>query len=364
MGRGGAGFEALGDLEAAAEGAVPPEVWSYIQGGAGEERTLADNLAAFRRRSIRPRALVDVTQLDLGTHLLGHALSAPCYVAPTAYQGLIHPEGEVATARAASAAGVLTMLSTLSSCSLESVADAAPKGPLWFQLYLQPDLEVTLRLLDRAETAGFSAIVLTVDVPVLGIRDRQVRSGFALDESIPLGNGPAVVPPPRGPTALSGGRYGLRSDAGAVWDTLDWLRAHTNLPIVVKGILGAQDARRSLDHGARAVVVSNHGGRQLDGAPAALDVLPEVVAEVNGDAEVYLDGGVRRGADVAIALAMGAKAVGLGRPILWALAAGGEAGVARYLALLQVELANVMALVGRRSIPEIDRFLLGPEPNP
>lgn len=355
----GAGFETLGQLESVARQKVGPRVWGYIQGGAGDERTLEANRRAFLRRSLLPRAFVDVSRIDLGTHVLGHSLSAPFYVAPTAYQGLVHPGGECAMARAASSEGILAMFSTLSSSSIEEIAACAPKGPRWFQLYLQPDSSLTLNLVGRAESSGCTALVLTADVPVLGVRDRQLESGFALDETIPLGNGPGVVPPPRGPSVGPEGRYVLRNDAADGWDVLDWLRAHTNLPIVVKGLLTASDARLAVDHGARAVIVSNHGGRQLDGAPAALDALPEVVREVEGDAEVYFDSGVRRGADVLIALALGARAVGLGRPALWALAAGGEAGVARLLALLKVELANEMAQCGRRSISEVDRFLLG-----
>ncbi|MGI0131788.1 MAG: alpha-hydroxy acid oxidase [Thermoplasmata archaeon] len=356
---GAPGFATLGDLEAEAQRKVDAATWGYIAGGAGEERTILENRRAFARRVLRPRLLAEVAHIDISTHMLGEALRAPFYIAPMAYQALIHPDGEAAMTRAATDAGVLTMVSTLSSYSIEAISSAAPQGRRWFQLYLQPDPTVTLQLLERAEASGCSAIVLTADAPVLGIRDRQRRSGFALDETIPLGNGPSVVPPSRGPTPDPDGGFTLRRDAASGWDVMDWLRAHTDLPLVVKGVLSAEDARHALDHGARAVIVSNHGGRQLDGTPAALDALPEVVREVGEDGEVYLDGGVRRGADVAIALALGAKAVGLGRPALHALAAGGADGVAHLLDLLKVELANVMALIGRRTLSELDPPLVG-----
>ncbi len=352
------GFRTLSDLEESASRRVLDHVWAYIQGGSGDERTLAANLAAFRRRSLRPRVLVDVTSIDLSTTVLGRRTRAPFFVAPTAYQGMVHPEGEVAVARAARDAGLLGAFSTLSSRSLEEIAAASGDGVRWFQLYLQPDFGVSKSLVERAERAGYAAIVLTADVPVLGSRDRQAQGGFAIDASVPVGNGADVVPPSRAPL-LQGEEYRLRSDAGSTWEVLDQLREATRLPIVVKGILTGADARRAVDHGARGIVVSNHGGRQLDGSPAALDALAEVVASVGGATEVYLDGGVRRGSDVLVALAMGARAVGLGRPVLWALAAGGGAGVAHYFSLLGVELATSMALAGRTNLADVDASLLG-----
>lgn len=352
------GFLTLSELEESASRRVTDAVWAYLQTGAGDERTLASNLAAFRRRTIRPRVLEDVSALDLTTRILERPARLPFFVAPTAYQRMVHPDGEAGTARAAAATGALAAFSTLSSCSLEEIATAAPEGLRWFQLYLQPDFEVSKRLVERAERAGFAAIVLTVDVPVLGNRDRQARAGFAIDSSVPVGNGSDVVPPSRAPV-LQGAEYRLRSDAASTWTTIDQLRESTRLPIVVKGILTADGARSAVEHGARGIVVSNHGGRQLDGAPASLDALAEVVAAVGDRAEVYLDGGVRRGADVVIALSMGARAVGLGRPILWALAAGGEAGVAHYLSLLGVDVATTLALAGRRSVRELDASVVG-----
>jgi len=354
------GFMSLGDLEEAASRKIPPALWNYVQGGAAEETTLRDNHAAFLRRTLRSRVLVDVTEIDPTTTLLGAPVNAPFFACPTAYHGSIHPDAEMGTARAASAAGVLAVFSTLSSASLEQIAAAAPAGPQWFQLYLQPEFSASRRLVERAEKAGYSALVLTVDLPVLANRDRQAHGGFAVEGWPPLGNGPDIVGPPRGFDAR-GGTFALRSEAGAGWKILDQLREVTDLPIVVKGVLTPDDARLAVEHGARGVVVSNHGGRQLDGAPASLDALPEVVAAVGSRAEVYLDGGVRRGADIVMALGLGARAVGLGRPILWGLGAGGERGVARVFSLLMVDLLTTMALTGRRRISEIDPTVLGPD---
>ncbi len=355
------GFRTLGELEAAASRTLPAALWDYVQGGAGEERTVRANRAAFQARVLRPRVLADVRSIDLRTTVLGQRVRLPIFVAPTAYQGSIHPEGEAGTARGAADWGALAVFSTLSSQSLEAIAEAAPGGPRWFQLYLQPDRSVTRRLVERAETAGYRAIVLTVDVPLLANRDRQARGGFALDAPVPVGNGPDVLSPSRAPVD-DGDAYRIRDDAGATWETLTELRNYTSLPLVVKGILTAEDARRAVDHGARGIVVSNHGGRQLDGAPASLDALSEVVAEVGTEAEVYLDGGARRGTDVVLALALGARAVGLGRPVLWALAVGGSAGVSRLFELLGRELATVMALAGRRSLLELGPELVGRSP--
>ncbi|MCI4354237.1 MAG: alpha-hydroxy-acid oxidizing protein [Thermoplasmata archaeon] len=351
-------FRTLADLERVAESRVPGAIWDYIQGGAGEERTLQANREAFRRRTLRPRVLVDVSALDPTTSMLGTPVRAPYYVAPTAYQGQIHPDGERGTARAAAGAGVLAMFSTLSSTSLEAIAEASGPGPRWFQLYLQPEFARTRQLVERAERAGYSAIVLTADVPMLAVRDRQAREGFALDAPVELGNGPEFVMPPR-VASREGAVFRLRPEAAVGWPIIDRLREVTELPIVVKGILRPDDAHRAVEHGARAIVVSNHGGRQLDGAPAALDVLPEIVAAVGTRAEVYLDGGVRRASDVLLALALGARAVGIGRPVLWALAVGGAEGVARYLSLLEAELVNVMALCGTAKLADVDRSLLG-----
>jgi len=354
-------FRSLSDLEEVASRKVGPKVWSYLESAAGTGTTERANRAAFDRWTVLPRVLAGIRTVDLGTKLLGTEVRMPVFVAPTAYQGLVHPDGEVGTARAAARAGLLALFSTLSTRSLEEISSARPLGPRWFQLYLQPEWTTTAELVRRAERAGFTAIVLTADVPVLGVRDGQLRTGFAIDSTLPVGSGPDVVPPPRGPEP-AGEKWTLGREPAESWEVMDRLRETTRLPIVVKGILTAADARRAVDYGARAVIVSNHGGRQLDRAPASLSVLADVAGAVGAGAEVYLDGGVRRGSDILIALALGARAVGVGRPVLWALAAGGEAGVGRYFSLLASDLATTMALAGRSAVPEVDRTAIAPAP--
>ncbi len=352
-----AGFSTLSDLEEAASRKTDKSAWAYIQGGAGEEWTVRANREAFHRRTLRPRVLVDVENLEFGTTLLGTKVSAPFYVSPTASHGLVHPDAEAATARAASKSDILASFSTLSSISMEDIAKAAPTGPRWFQLYLQPEFSATKNLVERAEKADYKAIILTVDMPVAGTRDKENQAGSPLASSIVLGNGREVVRPLRNPI-VDGDHAHIRKEASNTWEVVDRLREITRLPLVLKGILTREDARRASDHGAKGVVVSNHGGRQLDRAPASLDALPEVVEEVGSEVEVYFDGGIRRGSDIVMALALGARAVGLGRLVFWALAAGGEAGVSKLLSLLKTDLATVMALTGRRTISEIDRSLV------
>ncbi len=352
-----AGFSTLSDLEGAASRKTDKSAWAYIQGGAGEEWTIKANREAFHRRTLRPRVLVDVENLEFATTLLGTKVSAPFYVSPTASHGLVHPDAEAATARAASKANILAAFSTLTSISLEGIAKAAPTGARWFQLYLQPDFSVTESLVKRAEESRYKAIILTVDMPVAGNRDRENQAGSPLASPTVLGNGREVVRPLRNPI-VENGRAHIRKEASNTWEVVDRLQEITRLPLVLKGILTREDARLAVSHGARGVIVSNHGGRQLDGAPASLDALPEVVDAVGSEVDVYFDGGIRRGSDIITALALGAKAVGIGRPVFWALAAGGEAGVSRLLALLKTDLATVMALTGRRTLSEIDKSLV------
>ncbi len=348
----------LGDLESAAERTLSPEVWAYVSSGASEEDALRGNRDAFRRRTLRPRQLTDVTSIDTTTRILDEPVAAPFFVSPVARQGLVHPDGEVAVARAAAARRILGVYSTLSTRSLEEIAAASGAGPRWFQLYLQPEFSASRELVERAERSGYSALVLTVDLPILAPRDRWLARGRMIDSDAPVGNGPRVVAPARKPEGGLG-RYHLRAETAATWTVLDDLQSITRLPVVVKGTLTGDDARRALTHGARAVIVSNHGGRQLNSAEAALDALPEVIRSVGSDLEVYFDSGIRRAADLLTALAMGARAVGLGRPVLWALGLDGEAGVLRLFDLFGAELATEMALLGRRRISEIDRSLLG-----
>jgi 4-hydroxymandelate oxidase len=286
---------------------------------------------------------VDVSQVELGMTFLGTPSAFPMAIAPMATQGLAHPDGELATARAAAAAGVPFILSTSSSRSIEAVADAATDATRWFQLYVQEDEGVTRSLVERAAAAGYGAIVVTADLPVLGYRDRDRRSGFELPA---LGNFPDT-PPTHGSHASDlGDHLAGRTSNELAWSDLASIRSWSDLPLVLKGILTIEDAHLAIDHGVDGIVVSNHGGRQLDRVPAPIDVLADVVQAVDGRAEVWVDGGVRRGLDLAIALALGARGVLVGRPVMWALAVGGQAGVERALAILREEFEIALRLLG------------------
>ncbi|MHA6765391.1 alpha-hydroxy acid oxidase [Streptacidiphilus sp. PAMC 29251] len=332
-------------------------VWDFIEGGAETERTLAANRRAFERVTLRPRVLVDVSHVDTSTELLGARLATPVGVAPTAYHRLVHPEGEVATARGAGKAGALYVVSIFASRTLEEIA-AEATGPLWFQLYWLRRREVLAGLVDRAAGAGCRAILLTVDAPRLGRRHRDARNGFAIGAGISAVNlDPALMASAHrtdaGVSALAV-HTAEAVDPSVTWADLAWLRARSELPLVLKGILTAQDAVLAVEHGADAIVVSNHGGRQLDGATASLDALAEVVDAIGAAVPVLFDGGVRGGTDVFAALALGARTVLLGRPVLWGLAADGAAGVAGVLDLATEELAHTMALTGRPSLKALD----------
>jgi isopentenyl diphosphate isomerase/L-lactate dehydrogenase-like FMN-dependent dehydrogenase len=339
----------LDDFEALARARMDPGAFDYYSGGAWDEITLRDNVDAFSRYRLRPRVLRDVSSIDLRCEMLGTSVGMPVGLAPTALQTLADPEGEVATARSAAAADVLMCVSTIAGRSLEDVA--APGGPRWMQLYVFTDRDLSAQLVKRAEVAGYRAIVLTADLPVAGYRERDLRNRFVIPTSHGLGNFTGID---------TAGRELLPfisslNDASLTWADVDWVRSLTALPVLVKGILTAEDAELAVEHGAAGVIVSNHGGRQLDRVAATIDVLEEVVAAVAGRAEVYLDGGIRRGTDVLVALALGARAVFIGRPYLWALAAGGEAGVADALRLLRAELETGMALLGAPRLDAIER---------
>ncbi|MEO6212345.1 MAG: alpha-hydroxy acid oxidase [Vicinamibacterales bacterium] len=333
--------------------------YDYYAGAAGDEQTLAENRRAFDRLKLRPRVLVDVSAIDLRTTVAGHAVAFPVLLAPTAFNRLADPQGEMAAARAAGAAGTLMIASTLSTCSLEEIA-AAATGPLWFQLYVYKDRGLTRELVARAEAAGYGAIVLTVDTPLLGRRFRDVRNGFVLPEGLSIANFAAAT--------MDASRWGKHSsfsayvhdlfDATLSWEAVEWLRSQTRLPLILKGVMTAEDASLAVGAGVQGIVVSNHGGRQLDGVSASIDVLAEVTDAVAGRIEVLMDGGVRRGSDILKALALGARAVLIGRPYLWALAAAGETGVSDVLSLLRDELRLAMALAGRPTIASIDRTVL------
>ena len=348
----------LSDLEPAARERLSAQAYAYYAGGAGDEITLRENAAALARVALRPRVMRDVSRCDLSTTVLGERLDLPVLVAPMAFQRLAHPEGELATARAARAAGSLRVLSTLATASVEEVR-AAAAGPLWFQLYMYRDRGATRALVERVERAGCTAIVLTADSPFLGRRERDVRSGFTLPPGLSFGNvvpgGPSTLPAAVAESGLAV-FFAELLDAALSWRDVEWLRTVTRLPVVVKGVLRGDDARRAVEHGAAAVIVSNHGGRQLDTAVATIRALPEVaeaLAGTAGGAELLMDGGVRRGTDVVKALALGARAVLLGRPVLWGLALDGQAGVARALAMLRAELELAMALCGCASLSEV-----------
>jgi 4-hydroxymandelate oxidase len=328
------------DYFEAAKAAVSSEAWDYYEGGAGDEWTLAENRRAFERWMLRPRFLRGAGSPDPSTSILGTPLAFPVLVAPWAYQRMAHPEGELATARAAAAAGTVMVVSSTTESYLEDVA-AAGDGPTWWQLYVAEDRGFTEAMLARVVAAGYGAICWTVDFPVAGLRHRDTRSGFVM------------------PFGTSASDYVF--DAALTWDDLAWIREHApGLPVVVKGLLTAEDAELAVQAGADAIVVSNHGGRQLDRSPAGIDALPEVVAQVSGRVPVLVDGGVRRGIDVLTALALGATAVLVGRPTIWGLAAEGEAGVRGVLAILRAEFENAMALTGCRTVDEIGRALVTP----
>ena len=332
----------LADFAAPARARLHPATWAYFDGGAYDERVLRDMTTAWDAFRLRPRVLTDVSELDLSTTILGRPAALPIGIAPAALHGLAHPDGEMATARAATAAGAIQVVSTMASHTIEAVAEAAPGGRRWFQLYVQRDRSVTRDLVQRAAAAGYEALCLTVDLPVLGYRDESLRMRFDPGED-------AYANLPRRDAWKADGRLDEKLDirsVGLTWDTLAEIRSWAPLPLVLKGILTPEDARLGVEHGADAIWVSNHGGRQLDRVAAGIDVLADVVDAVEGRAEIYLDGGVRRGPDVMIALALGARAVFAARPFLWALACAGEAGVTKALAVMAEEIELGLALMG------------------
>ena len=355
-------FLNLHEVEALARATLPAATFEYFAGGACDEVTLNANRRAFDDIALRYRVLVDVQRRELGTTLLNTPVAAPIVVAPMAFQRLAHPEGELATARAAAALGLVMTASTFSTSSLEEIAGSAP-GPRWFQLYVHQDRGITGELVQRAAAAGYQALVLTVDVPEIGRRERDERNTFRLSADLRVANFvPRMSAAIQGDAPGSGSQLarfieGMR-DPSFCWEDLEWLRSLSPLPLVLKGLVRVDDARRAVDYGAAGVVVSNHGGRQLDTAIAGIRALPDVVDAVGDRTLVMVDGGIRRGTDVLKALALGARAVMVGRPVLWGLAAGGEAGARRVLELLRNELDLAMALCGTPRLSDLSRDLL------
>ncbi|REK13012.1 MAG: alpha-hydroxy-acid oxidizing protein [Planctomycetota bacterium] len=351
----------LQDYEELARERLPQVVFDYYFGGAEDELTVAENRASWQRIRLRPRVLADVGTRDLKTTVLGADTSMPVMLAPCGFNALAHAEGELAVTRAAAAAGVIHVVSTAGTHSLEDVAAAAPNGTRWFQLYCYRDRDITRWLIDRAAQAGYRALCLTVDAPLVGKRERDARNRFGLPHGMGWKNLEGVglerMDVEDEGSALA--HYVSKIwDPALTWDAVGWLCEQSSLPLVIKGILTGEDAQRAVDHGAQAIVVSNHGGRQLDGAVPTSEALVEVADAVGDRVEIIVDGGIRRGSHVLKALALGARAVLVGRPYLWALAAGGQAGVEHMLAILREELDLDMALAGRPTIASIDRTLV------
>ncbi len=340
-----------------ARGHLSPLAWEYISGGAGDEATLRWNEDAYQKIRLRPRNLIDVSRIDTRLSLFGQELESPILLAPLAYQRLAHPDGELATVKGAEAAGATILLSTFSTVTLEEVA-ATAKKPHWFQLYVQPDREFTRTLVGRAEAAGFKALVVTVDTPVLGPRYRELRHQFSLPEGLVRANLKGLHTATGGHRPTERDIYSATLDPKLTWKDIAWLRSLTRLPVILKGIMNAEDAGRAIDEGAAGVIVSNHGGRNLDTVPATIDALPEVIAKVSGRVPVLVDGGIRRGVDVLKALGLGASAVLIGRPYVCGLAVAGPEGVSRVINILRREFEMAMALTGQTSIAAIDRSVL------
>lgn len=333
----------VADYEALAADRLEAGLLGYYAGGAADEHTLRDNVAAFARHRLLPRVLVDVGAVDTRTTVLGAEVALPVLVAPTALHGMAHADAEPGMARAAARAGTIFCLSSLATTRPSAVAAAVPEARRWFQLYVMKDRGVSSALLAEAVESGFEAIVLTVDAPRAGRRERDLRTGFAVPEDVDM---PAVrdaVGAPRCPTPAE---FFELVDPTLTWQDLERLVDESPVPVLLKGVHAADDARRAVDHGAAGVIVSNHGGRQLDGVPATIDMLPAVAAEIGDEAVVLMDGGIRRGTDVLVALALGARAVLVGRPMLWGLTAGGTEGAAHVLELLGDELRLALTLLG------------------
>ncbi len=348
----------LDDYEPLARERLTDPVWAYLSGGAADELTLAENRAAFDRLQLLPRIFQDLTQASTRLSLLGRDYAHPIFIAPTAFHGMFHPGGELATVLGASAMETCMTVSTQAGTAIEDIARDALVPP-WFQLYLQPDRTFTADLVKRVEAAGCTALVLTADAPLHGLRNREQRAAFRVPPGIEPVNlrGMELVPP-------ADKVFGSHLLAKApTWTDLAWLRSLTDLPILLKGVLAPDDALLAISHGASGIIVSNHGGRTLDTVPAAIEALPRIAAAVQGRVPILLDGGIRRGTDVLKSLALGATAVMIGRPVLHGLAAAGATGVAHVLKILRTELEIAMALTGRPTLGDIDPTVIFTAPS-
>jgi 4-hydroxymandelate oxidase len=350
----------VSDFEKAARVRMSHLAWEYVSGGAGDELTLTWNQSAYSDITLRSRVLVDVSRLDTSVTLFGQVLPHPILLAPTAYHKIVHPDGESATARGAAASDTTMIVSSFATERIDAIARAVPAASLWFQLYVQPDRGFTQALVQRAEAAGCKALCLTVDTPVLGARNRETRVAFQLPAGMTRANLESLSPA----TASSSHRppegaiYSEVLEPRLTWKDVEWLRGVAKVPVLLKGVLDAEDAKRAAEAGVDGLIVSNHGARNLDTVPATVTALPRVAEAVNGRIPILLDGGVRRGTDVLKALALGASAVAVGRPYLYGLAVDGSAGVSRIVQILRTEFEMAMALTGRTSIASIDRTVL------
>jgi 4-hydroxymandelate oxidase len=342
------------EFEALAKPRMSAMAYAYVAGAAADEITLAENCACWQRIKLNSRVLVDVSQIDPAISIFGKQLRFPLLLAPAAYHRLYHPEGELAVARAVDQMGIGLIISSYASEAIEDVTSAC-KAMVWFQLYAQNEREATQDMIQRAESAGCSALCLTVDTPILGMRSREARAGFRLPAELQL---PNLSNRNRQHLPAPGVIYSSMLNPRLTWDDVEWICSKTHLPVVLKGILNPEDAARAAQTGASALIVSNHGGRNLDTLPSTAEALPRIAEKVNGKLPLLVDGGIRRGTDILKALAMGASAALIGRPYLYALAFAGSAGVTRLLEILHSEFLAAMALTGRRFVQEVDQSVL------
>jgi 4-hydroxymandelate oxidase len=346
-------FESLDQLEALAKGRMSGMAFDYIRSGAEDEVALHGNRVGFAKMRLRPRVLVDVSGVTLETEILGTSVRMPILVAPTGFHRLANPEGEAATAQGAHDAGTIYTASTIATTSLEDIAQASA-GPKWFQLYVFRDRDITEQMIKRAKKAGYKAIVFTVDVPVLGRRERDIRNKFHLPPEFKMGNfDVGALASKMGNESSLAAFIATQFDASLTWDAIRWVKKVSGLPVLVKGVLRADDAELAAKNGADGIIVSNHGGRQLDYSVSSIDALPEVVAAAGNKVPIILDGGIRRGTDVLKALCLGARSVMIGRPSLWGLAIGGRAGVKAVLEHLRMETLTSMKILGAANLGEL-----------